>query len=480
MLLSKGSGLSQTASLTFLILFSILFVQLAGAGGENLSISGTNFLDIDSNGIKAPSEPGLAGYTIYWDKDNNTRWDAGEDYVLTDENGKYNLSKLSNGTYIIRELVSSGNKFQPSSPRYGYYSVNLTDKNVTGRDFGNSIPLAIPEFTILILLGLFALFFIAAGLIVLYKGLSEIKILDGEQKGDKRTKIQILVASGFILLILGLYLLIIILQNSRNIAGGGTALMGNSYALVTPVVLTLLVFGVVLLMLYTQTKLKQKDDTGVMRKTIAGLLVVGLIAVVLFALNGTINNENQDIIIQYIQLVGIVIAFYFGTRATEDAYKGARTSEGKADEGDAKKDLDIKDVTYENSAISMSISNAKKRNFTLKGVSIKDGEKELFAFTYPEPGMPVSEALDPYMTGPLKVGKDEMDGFDTTREYTITIDTSIGQKSVTRKINGKTDKEETGKEKTDKEKTGEEKTGEEKTGEEKTGEEKTGEEKTGK
>jgi hypothetical protein len=49
------------------------------------------------------------------------------------------------------------------------------------------------------------------------------------------------------------------------------------------------------------------------------------------------------------------------------------------------------------------------------------------------------------MTGPLKVGKDEMDGFDATREYIITIDTSIGQKSVTQKIGGKPGEEKPGK-----------------------------------
>lgn len=438
MLSSKVAGLRRTASLTIiLVLFFILFIQIAGANRGNLSISGTKFLDIDSNGIKIPSEPGLAGYTIYLDADNNARWDATEAHVSTDENGKYNFSKLSSGTYIIRELVSSGDKFQPSSPQNGYYLVNLTDKNVTGIDFGNSIPEAAGEMkrsntesAILILFGLFAMFLIAAGLVALYKGWSELKSLNGEQKSDKRNKIQIQIASGFILLILGSYLLITLLQLSRNVTSAGTIIIGNSFELVTPVVLSLLLFGAVLLMLYTHAKLRQKDEVGGMRRTIAGLLVAGLIAVVLFSLSGTINKDNQNIITQYIQLVGIVIAFYFGTKATEDAYKGKT----KADEGDAEKDLDVTNVTYDGSAISMSISNSKKRNFTLKGVSIKDGDNQLFTYTYPQPGMPVSESTDPYATGLLKVSNTEMHGFDVDKEYSITIDTSIGQKSVKRKI----------------------------------------------
>lgn len=429
MISSISAGLRRTAYLTIiLILFSILIIQFAGAKEENLSISGTKFLDIDSNGIKTPSEPGLAGYTIYWDANNNARWDATEDQVSTDENGRYIFSNLSSGTYIIRESVSSKDKFQLSSPQNGYYSVNLTNKDKKGLDFGNSIPL-VSDYVISILFGFLALILIVSGLYALYKSWSEPKTLGGEQESDKKTKMRIQVASGFILLILGLYLLIILLQLSRNLIGAET--MINSFALVTPVVLTLLIFGAVLLMLYTQTKLRQKDEVGGMRKTMAGLLVVGLIAVVLFSLSGMINKDSQNIITQYIQLVGIVIAFYFGTKATEDAYKGA----GKKDEGDAEKDLDITEVTYDGNAIRMSISNSKKRNFTLKGVSIKDEDNSKFTYTYPE-GAAVSESLDPYQAAISVVGdkKSLMDALDFTKEYTITIDTTIGSKSVKRKI----------------------------------------------
>lgn len=48
-----------------------------------------NFLTWMQMGVKAANEPGLAGYAIYWDKNNNTKWDSDEDRVLTDENGNY-------------------------------------------------------------------------------------------------------------------------------------------------------------------------------------------------------------------------------------------------------------------------------------------------------------------------------------------------------------------------------------------------------
>jgi len=55
-----------------------------------------------------------------------------------------------------------------------------------------------------------------------------------------------------------------------------------------------------------------------MRKTIAGILVIGLVAVVLFSLTAS-GIENKDIVTQYIQLVGVIIAFYFGSRVAGDA-----------------------------------------------------------------------------------------------------------------------------------------------------------------
>jgi uncharacterized membrane protein YidH (DUF202 family) len=450
MLSSKREWIMRTAFFTImLVLFSILF-QFAGAAEGNLSISGTKFLDLDSNGIKIPSEPGLANYTIYWDEVNNARWDPGETYVQTDENGEYSFTKLSSGTYIIRELVSSGDKFQPNSPQSGYYSVNLTDKDALGKDFGNSMPIAAEEknnsktdSVISILLGLIAAFLIIAGMIVLYKGWSELNSLDqGENKGkeekrdDKKTKILILVASGFILLLIGLYLLITLLQLSRNITSAETIIMGTSFALVTPVVLTLLVLCAVLLMLYAQNTWKSENETGGMRKTIAGLLVVGLIAVVLFALSGSIKSENQNIITQYIQLVGIVIAFYFGSKATSDAYKGKESNEGNGDEGEAEKDLEVSEIIYDAKnanakQIVIKISNSKNRIFDLDGILIKCGDSILMDKTLE--GVRMGPSQEPSHILPLTDQSDikKMDTY-TSGECDITIRTSIGERTTTK------------------------------------------------
>lgn len=109
-----------------------------------------------------------------------------------------------------------------------------------------------------------------------------------------------------------------IIQLSKNITNTTFIGMGNGDALsvVIPVILGLLVFGAVLLMCQVHHKHRDKE-VGVMRKTIAGLLVVGLVAVIFFALAGKIYNEN--IVTQYIQLVGVIIAFYFGSRVAGEA-----------------------------------------------------------------------------------------------------------------------------------------------------------------
>ena len=398
--------------------------------GKNLSISGTKFLDMDANGAKSATEPGLVGYAIYLDNNKNTVWDSDEDRVLTEGNGNYTFNKLSRGTYTIRELVLSGNKLVPSFPQSGYYLVNLTDNNITGKDFGSTIPSPISETAILIVLALFAAFFIAGGFFALYRGFSEMKSLEEKQNSNKKIKIktiQIQVASGFILLILGLFLLITLLQYSRDITGRGAILANNSSSLVIPGVITILIFIAVLAMLYTQTKLKQMDDTSGMRKTISGLLVVGLIVVVLFALSGTINDANQNIITQFIQLVGVVIAFYFGSRATESAYKDAIS--GKADEGDAEKDLDINKVTYNSNKkeINIEISNNKKRNFTLKKISIMEGDTEIIS---KDLGERASETLNSHTA----IVQDKDEKIEEGKEYKIVIETSIGKKTATKTI----------------------------------------------
>jgi len=144
-------------------------------------------------------------------------------------------------------------------------------------------------------------------------------------------------------------------------------------------------------------------------------------------LSGTINDANQNIITQFIQLVGVVIAFYFGSRATESAYKDAIS--GKADEGDAEKDLDINKVTYNSNKkeINIEISNNKKRNFTLKKISIMEGDTEIIS---KDLGERASETLNSHTA----IVQDKDEKIEEGKEYKIVIETSIGKKTATKTI----------------------------------------------
>ena len=87
--------------------------QINIPGSENLfpvtgSISGRNFADFNRNGIIDLGEPGIAGFTIYIDLDNNNTPDINEPSTLTDATGSYQFNDLPPNTYILREVQQPG------------------------------------------------------------------------------------------------------------------------------------------------------------------------------------------------------------------------------------------------------------------------------------------------------------------------------------------------------------------------------------
>jgi len=53
-------------------------------------------------------DPGLAGWTIYLDLDNDNQLDANEPFDITDANGEYSFADLPAGNYTIREVQQPG------------------------------------------------------------------------------------------------------------------------------------------------------------------------------------------------------------------------------------------------------------------------------------------------------------------------------------------------------------------------------------
>ena len=105
---------------------------------KTYKISGRKFEDKDGDRKFDFNEPGLSGWTIYLDANNNGQLDAGETSVVTDKDGKYSFSNLSAGTYHVREVLKSGWKQTlPSSGRYDV-TFSASSQNATGKDFGNA------------------------------------------------------------------------------------------------------------------------------------------------------------------------------------------------------------------------------------------------------------------------------------------------------------------------------------------------------
>jgi protocatechuate 3,4-dioxygenase beta subunit/uncharacterized protein (DUF2141 family) len=105
------------------------------AGGQ---ISGQKFYDLDQDGVKEAREPGLPGFTVFLDTNNNGVLDSGEKSAVTDDDGKYASTGLAAGAYTVREVQKEG--WRHTLPAAGFYALVLaTDQKLIDRDFGDYI-----------------------------------------------------------------------------------------------------------------------------------------------------------------------------------------------------------------------------------------------------------------------------------------------------------------------------------------------------
>jgi protocatechuate 3,4-dioxygenase beta subunit len=94
------------------------------------AISGTSFFDRNGNGIRDSDESGLAGWSIQLSKDG-----AVINATTTDKDGAYSFTNLAPGKYTLSEVSQDG--WSVSIPAEGSYSVDLSNADVSGKDFGN-------------------------------------------------------------------------------------------------------------------------------------------------------------------------------------------------------------------------------------------------------------------------------------------------------------------------------------------------------
>ncbi|MEO8429615.1 MAG: SdrD B-like domain-containing protein, partial [Verrucomicrobiota bacterium] len=107
--------------------------------GPTATISGTIFHDVDGDDAKNPGEPGLAGWTVFLDRNFNDTVDSEDIMTTTDASGSYFFGNLLPNTYRVHELPPDGWLQTTASP----LDIVLTGTNLTGVDFGNFQTIAI-------------------------------------------------------------------------------------------------------------------------------------------------------------------------------------------------------------------------------------------------------------------------------------------------------------------------------------------------
>jgi hypothetical protein len=129
-IVTADGGLSQTVTITdpgdqsMEANFSFL---------KQSEISGRIFQDLSASGVYALADPGLKGWTVYADANDNGQYDIGETCATTDANGAYRLYFTppptgQTDTYVVREVLPSA-WWALESPAAGYYTVTLTQQD---------------------------------------------------------------------------------------------------------------------------------------------------------------------------------------------------------------------------------------------------------------------------------------------------------------------------------------------------------------
>lgn len=105
-------------------------------------VSGLKFDDLDGDGVLDGGDPGLAGWTIYVDYNNDGVFQPGtEPSAVTGAGGLYSILGVEPGTWNVREVGQGGwtNSFPTTSDIFGRYQTVVvpTDGTVAGVNFGN-------------------------------------------------------------------------------------------------------------------------------------------------------------------------------------------------------------------------------------------------------------------------------------------------------------------------------------------------------
>lgn len=101
------------------------------------SIDGAVFTDTNGNGVFDSGESGVAGRTVFIDKDGTGKPDSNNPSTTTDANGNYSFSGLAAGSYKVEEVVPSGGALTTPTSQ----TVTVTASGtVSAVNFGEGVP----------------------------------------------------------------------------------------------------------------------------------------------------------------------------------------------------------------------------------------------------------------------------------------------------------------------------------------------------
>ena len=106
------------------------------------TVSGTVFNDANGDGTRDNGETGLAGVVVYADLGNVGYFVTGDPTAVTNATGGYSLSGLLAGSYVIRQLPSSGYSQTFPTKNAGEHVTVSAGQALSGQNFGDELPAA--------------------------------------------------------------------------------------------------------------------------------------------------------------------------------------------------------------------------------------------------------------------------------------------------------------------------------------------------
>jgi hypothetical protein len=102
------------------------------ADTQKVLIAGNVFNDANSNKAKDTGEAGLSGWRVYFDLNNDGKFETNEPSTLTDSSGNYHFGTFSANTFHIRVVPPTGvTGYSTTTPTGGVYTFTLASGALT-------------------------------------------------------------------------------------------------------------------------------------------------------------------------------------------------------------------------------------------------------------------------------------------------------------------------------------------------------------